>query len=364
MIALERWQGGRYLSRRRVVRLRSELRIHLPKEGRMRRLFWLVLIGIALSGGFAGLGGLQNGFDQKKLGSLLSGIFSNASKRQDPTAPPPPRGSDTIRIATFNIRVFGEAKLNDAEAMLAIVAILRNFDLIAIQEVRAISQDIVPQLVALLNADGKSHYDYAVGPRLGRTSSKEQYAFLFDQASIEIDRYQLYTIDDPDRLLHRPPLVGWFRARGPLPQQAFTFSLVTVHTDPDEVDLELDVLDDVFYKVRDDGRNEDDVIMLGDFNASESHLRQLGQVPGLGKVVIGQTPTNTLRNAQYDNILFHQTATSEFTGRGGVFDFLREYNLSLQQAERISDHLPVWAEFSVYEGGRPGAIAALPGQVR
>jgi len=241
-----------------------------------------------------------------------------------------------------------------------IVAILKNFDLIAIQEVRAVSQDVVPQLAALLNADGKYHYDYAIGPRLGRTSSKEQYAFVFDQASIEIDRNQLYTVDDPDRLLHRPPLVGWFRARGPAPQQAFTFSLVTMHTDPDEVDLELDVLDNVFYKVRDDGRNEDDVIMLGDFNASETNLRQLGQIAGLVKVVSGQTPTNTLHNAQYDNILFDRTATSEFTGRGGVYDFLRDYNLTLERAKHVSDHLPVWAEFSVYEGGRQGAIASQP----
>src|SRR5687767_11422289 len=132
----------------------------------MRRLIWLILVGLAMSGGFAGLGSLQNGVNQKKLGELLGGIFSKASHRSDPTAPPPPRGNDTIRIATFNIRVFGETKLNDTEAMQAIVAILRNFDLIAIQEVRAISQDVVPHLVALLNSDGKSHYDYAIGPRL------------------------------------------------------------------------------------------------------------------------------------------------------------------------------------------------------
>jgi deoxyribonuclease-1-like protein len=140
-----------------------------------------------------------------------------------------------------------------------------------------------------------------------------------------------------------------------------TFSLVTVHTDPDEADLELDVLDDVFFKVRDDGRNEDDVILLGDFNASEANLRELGRIAGLVKVVTGQTPTNTRRSAQYDNILFHSAATTEFTGRGGVYDFLRDFNLTLDQAERVSDHLPVWAEFSVYEGGRPGAVAERPG---
>jgi deoxyribonuclease-1-like protein len=277
------------------------------------------------------------------------------------TQPPPPRGNDTIRIATFNIQVFGEAKLNDPEAMQVIVAILQNFDLVAIQEVRAVSQDILPQLLELLNAGGKYRYDYALGPRLGRSNSKEQYAFVFDTQSIELDRYKLYTVDDPDDLLHREPLVGWFRARGPAAEQAFTFSLANVHTDPDEVDQELDVLDDVFFKVRDDPqRGEDDAILVGDFNAKATALRQLGSIKGLAKVVTGETPTNTLKNAQYDNMLFHETATSEFTGRGGVFDFMRQYNLTLQQAERISDHMPVWAEFSVFEGGRAGPVASRP----
>ena len=51
------------------------------------------------------------------------------------------------------------------------------------------------------------------------------------------------------------------------------------------------------------------------------------------------------------------TATVEFTGRGGVFDFLREYNLTLAQALEVSDRLPVWAEFSIYEGGQFGRVA-------
>lgn len=276
------------------------------------------------------------------------------------TAPPPPRGNDTIRVATWNIRVFGEAKLSDPAAMQSIVAVLRNFDVVAIQEVRAVSQDVVPQLVAMLNADGRFQYDYALGPRLGRTSSKEQYAFVFDLATIELDRYQLYTIGDPRDDLHREPLVGWFRARGPPPEQAFTFSLVNIHTDPDEVDLELDVLDDVFFAVQGDGRREDDVVLLGDFNVKESHMRQLGKIAGLVKVVTGETPTNVRQNAQYDNIVFHESATTEFTGRGGVYDFLRDFNLTQDEAERVSDHFPVWAEFSIFEGGRPGPLAAAP----
>jgi endonuclease/exonuclease/phosphatase family metal-dependent hydrolase len=202
-------------------------------------------------------------------------------------------------------------------------------------------------------------YDYVIGPRLGRADNKEQYAFVFDRASIEVDRSQLYTIDDPDDLMHREPLVGWFRVRGPSQDQAFTFTLVNVHTDPDETDQELNVLDDVFRVVRADGRGEDDVILLGDLNVDDRHLGQLGQVADITWVVAGM-PTNTRGTMQYDNILFSQAATVEFTGRGGVFDFMRQYNLSMDEALEVSDHLPVWAEFNIYEGGKPGQLAARP----
>ena len=43
---------------------------------------------------------------------------------------------------------------------------------------------------------------------------------MFDTASIEVDRSALYTVADPDDLLHREPLVGWFRVRGPPADQA------------------------------------------------------------------------------------------------------------------------------------------------
>jgi len=326
----------------------------------MKRMSWLVIAGVGLALGFFLSASLKDGGPQS-LQSWLGKLSPGGQPSGSPSIPPP-RGNETIRVATFNIQVFGEAKLADEEAMRSIVGILQNFDLIAIQEVRAVSQDVIPRLVEQLNAGGKHQYYYAVGARLGRTSSKEQYAFLYDLSTIEISNAPPYTINDPDQLLHRPPFVGLFRARGPPPEQAFTFSLATIHTDPDEVNLELDVLDDVFFAVRDDGRGEDDVILLGDFNAKSDNLRQLGQIPGLVKVVTGTTPTNTLRTAQYDNIVFQGAATSEFTGRGGVYDFMRDFNLTQQQAERVSDHLPVWAEFSVFEGGRAGPIAARPGE--
>jgi len=240
--------------------------------------------------------------------------------------------------------------------------IVRKFDVVAIQEIRSRDEDIIPNFVELINSTG-AHYDFVVGPRLGRTVSKEQYAFIYDMTVVEVDRTQLYTVADPPDVLHREPLVGWFRVRGPPAEEAFTFSLVNIHTDPDEAKQEVNVLAQVYHKVRDDGRQEDDVIILGDLNVDDKNLGQLGQISGI-TVVISGTPTNVTMTKQYDNIVFHRTATNEFTGRGAVFDFLREYNMTTDEAKEVSDHLPVWAEFSVYEGGQPGRIATRPSELR
>jgi endonuclease/exonuclease/phosphatase family metal-dependent hydrolase len=274
-------------------------------------------------------------------------------------APPVVRNGKTIRIATFNIQIFGRSKISKPIVVDILARITRQFDVIAIQEIRAKDQDILPLFVEAINKGGRQ-YDYVIGPRIGRSSSKEQYAFVFDRASIEVDRQQLFTIDDErDDLLHREPFVGWFRVRGPATDQGFTFSLVNIHTDPDEVAAEIGVLDDVMRVVRDDGRNEDDVILLGDFNADDRHFGELGRMPQITWAISG-VPTNTRGTKQYDNLVFFANATREFTGRAGVFDFMREYNLTIDEALEVSDHLPVWAEFSIYEGGDIGRVATLP----
>lgn len=272
--------------------------------------------------------------------------------------PPAEQVGDSIRIASFNIQVFGESKLSKPGVVDVLANVIRQFDVVAVQEVRANSQAVLPQFVSVINSGGM-HYDFCIGPRLGRTSSKEQYAFIYNAARVELDRNAVYTINDPDDLLHREPLVASFRVRGLAAQDAFTFTLINIHTDPDEVQREVDVLADVYRVVRDDGRQEDDIILLGDLNADDQHLGRLGQVP-YALAAISGVPSNTHGTQLYDNILFDQRATTEFTGRSGVFDLMKAYNLSMEQALLVSDHFPVWAEFGAVEGGRPGQFARQP----
>ena len=268
---------------------------------------------------------------------------------------PPVQTGETIRIASFNVQALGTTKSRKLHVMEILARIVREFDIVAVQEIRSTDQDLIPNFVDLINRADR-YYDYVIGPRVGRNSNLEQYAFLFDSATVEVDRSQLYTVADPDDLLHREPLVAWFRVRGPPSDQAFTFTLVNIHTDLEESRQELDALADVYRVVRDDGRQEDDVIVLGTLNADDRNLGRLGDIPGM-TWAISSTSTDTRGTAQLANIVFHSKATSEFTGRSGVFDFLRRYNLTLEEALEVSDHLPVWAEFYVHEGGQPGRVA-------
>ena len=111
-----------------------------------------------------------------------------------------------------------------------------------------------------------------------------------------------------------------------------------------------------------DGRGEDDIILAGDFNASASQLELLSS-SGM-RVALDGVATNTRGTHLLDNFAFAAANTTEYSGRSGAYDFLRQMNLSLEQALAVSEHLPIWAEFSIIEGGRPGQVAgnALPVQ--
>jgi deoxyribonuclease-1-like protein len=280
------------------------------------------------------------------------------------TPPPPPptplQGGPSIRIASFNIEIFGDEKAKQPYVMATLAAIVRNFHIVAIQEIRTQDDYLIDNFLrTYVNQQGK-FYDRVVGPRLGRSNSTEQYAFLYDTAAIEVNRSSIYTVNDPDDLLHREPLVAMFRTKGVPPQEAFTFVLVNIHTDPEETDTELDALALVYQAVRKAAGGEDDILILGDLNVDDQHLGELGRLDGVRPVVRG-VPTNTRQTAQYDNFVLHQPSTSEFTGQWGVFNYRELFKLTPEQALEVSNHLPIWAEFNAYESVGPGRVATRPG---
>ena len=237
-----------------------------------------------------------------------------------------------------------------------LVNVARQFDCLAIQELRSVDDTVIPRFIQMINANG-SRYSFVLGPRQGNSSSKEQYVYLYDTYRIELVDSG-FVVDDPQNLLHREPMVSRFRTRTADPRQAFTFALVNVHTDPDETATELPALYQVYVWLS-QTMQEDDIIMLGDFNKRPSKYGVLWNLPDLVSALPDSVPTNTRRTKAYDNILFDRQRTREFTGQAGVIDMEQVFGLTFQQAQSVSDHLPVWALFSTAEAVSPMATQGI-----
>lgn len=292
---------------------------------------------------------------QASVSSVGSSTFGSGRRT---VAPSLDESSPKIRVATFNAYPLDPRKLASGNVVDALVDILSHFDLVALQGIRSDRDDIMPFLVDSLARIG-SRYDYLIGPRTGPDMATEQFAFLFDTDKVETDRYQLYTVDDPEKLMTYDPLVAWFRCKDTLADQAFTFSIINLKVNPQTANTEQSYLPNLIHAVVHDGRQEDDVIVAGDFAGN------VGQISGLQqqsiRIALRDTPNDTLGTAALSSILFSAKGTVEYTGKSGTLDFLRKMNLSIEQATAVSHQLPVWTEFLATEGSEPGRIAPTNG---
>lgn len=270
------------------------------------------------------------------------------------------KSQKTIRIATFNINEFSDRKSSDQEAMESIAQIVASFDVVAIQEV--VSDKIpIERLVDLINRSN-GRYEMAISEPIGRTPQKESYAYVWDATRIMMIPDSDYVVGDgqgdSDRM-QREPYVASFRTLAPTREGhvPFTFTLINVHTDPAVVsnklgsNNELNVLDDVFVSVgqyENNLRQEEDFILLGNLNVDQSNLAELGRIQNV-KSITGDLETNTARTKTYDHVILDARYTREWTGHYGVYDIEKELGVVAEKAAKISDHLPVWAEFSFYE---------------
>ena len=151
------------------------------------------------------------GCDAEQIAKFLTEAQTSPSTNSQ-TNTTAARDEDAITIASFNIQVFGQSKLKKSAAMNVLAKVVRRFDVVAIQEIRS-KKDVMRPFVELINSDG-SRYDFVIGQRLGRTSSKEQYAFVFDTTRIQAMPGSTYTVPDLDDHLHREPLATSFRVVG------------------------------------------------------------------------------------------------------------------------------------------------------
>ncbi len=251
----------------------------------------------------------------------------------------------TIKVAAFNIQIFGTTKAGKPEVMSILSKIIRNYDVIAVQEIRDSSQTALPMLMDAVNSVGSPHYNYVVSERLGRTVSKEQYAYFYNTQTIQQIGYP-YTYPDTNDLFQREPYVAEFKTKN----SNFDFVLVTIHVDPDTATQEINDLPKVVENAKTKYQGEGDFIVMGDLNADCSYFNENSQSPLKTSDyywVINNSVDTTTKSTDctYDRIIITTPAKTDFTGDSGVFRFDTAYNLNYNSTIAVSDHYPVYATF-------------------
>ena len=254
--------------------------------------------------------------------------------------------NETLRIGAFNIQVFGKSKASKPEVMDVLGKIIRTFDVVAIEEIRDKSQTALPALVNTVNSDG-SQYAYVVGERLGRTTSKEQYAYIYNTQTVELSgtpfTYPEPTGTDP---FHREPYISSFKALN----GNFDVTLITIHTDPDEATEEINALDAVVKHAQSTYPEEMDFIVMGDLNADCSYFDEdsastMSSSDYYWCISNSVDTTTKTTDCTYDRVIITSPAIADFTGDSNVFRYDIEYGLTIDETTAVSDHYPIYAVF-------------------
>jgi endonuclease/exonuclease/phosphatase family metal-dependent hydrolase len=297
---------------------------------------------------------------------------------------PQKTATDTLLIATWNIREFGDNRRK--ESLHYIAEIVSRFDLVAVQEVSANLKGL-GNLVSLLDRN----WDYFVTDSTdGSAGGGERMAFLYDKSKISFQKMAGEIVLPKDKLIDgelqfaRTPFCVAFQAGW------FKFVLTTVHiyygsnstADRKKREKEIDILTSTLAKR---AKKEDmSYILLGDFNIPNTNDATMQALEKYGFSVpdeIKNHPTDLGGTSHYDQIAFNlkleknMTVFSEKAQKAGAFHFedvvytendleiyksyfldkiegkteaeIKKYYLSTWRTFQMSDHLPLWVELKV-----------------
>ncbi|XP_038078126.1 deoxyribonuclease-1-like [Patiria miniata] len=252
----------------------------------------------------------------------------------------------SLVIGAFNIQVFGLSKVGKPDVVETLVKILRRYDLVLIQEIRDSSQTAVPTLLKLVNANLEDKYDVIVSERLGRTSSKEQYAFLYKPSRLTVLWSYVYEDDTHDRF-EREPFVVYFES----PTTAVDrFAMIGIHIKPSEAVEEINHLVHVYedFVARSGNKN---AIIAGDFNADCGYVSKTSLYKSALRTdqrfswIISDDQDTTVAKSDcaYDRFVIAGDELSDniHPDRTGTFYFDKHYGLDIETTEDVSDHYPI-----------------------
>jgi endonuclease/exonuclease/phosphatase family metal-dependent hydrolase len=251
--------------------------------------------------------------------------------------------ADTIRVFSFNIQIFGKAKMAKPDVVNILADIVSLADVIAIQEVRTANIEPVEQFMRLLPA----RYAYVIGPREGRSSAKEQFWFIYDTYKMRVLAAETWS--DPEDIFERNPFAVFFQTL-----DKFDFIVINNHVQPGSAHKEINALPKVADYYRRNW-NEADILLVGDFNADGSYYdeRFLWEVfpSEQYRIVISNEYDTSVAQSEntYDRIIITSSAVEDYVEKCGVLRFDELYNFDQYtiRPRDVSDHYPIWAEFRI-----------------
>jgi endonuclease/exonuclease/phosphatase family metal-dependent hydrolase len=260
----------------------------------------------------------------------------------------------TVRVCSFNIQIFGVSKASKKYVMGVLKQLLAVYDLIVIQEIRDASNTAFWELVDLVNewaALSGTHFSALKSERLGRTSSKEEYGYLFrSDIALNVSEYQ-YNDTKLDKY-ERAPFGVLMRV-----YDSAEFVLVNSHIKPTDAVSELDYFVFVYEDlVSEMGTHS--MLLGGDLNADCSYVSQssfekirLYNRSSEFDWYIGDDDDTTLATSScaYDRFV---AAGRELRDRvvfnsTFVVHFDRMYELNETTAKKVSDHYPIEIQLSM-----------------
>jgi endonuclease/exonuclease/phosphatase (EEP) superfamily protein YafD len=274
-------------------------------------------------------------------------VYQRARERGGPTASSFPGATAAathpqgrVRIATWNLRKFSD-RVDHPPDLVTIARIIQenSFDLLAIQEVQQQGQ-IVQKLRRQLNEPWRVEIT-------AQTGNHERYAFLYRSDRVEL-------IEGP-RLAEGPDAAVFDRrpANATFKSGNFDFMLLTAHlwygekANNAKRRAEAEALVRIAAGIAQRGA-EKDLIVLGDFNEMHNGAGNLHLFEEQGWIRLNREATNLGSSEAFDNMLIDPRFTREFAGSVGVvrFDELLYGNDDKRAMEDVSDHRPLWADFS------------------
>jgi|GEM_PF-537297 len=248
-----------------------------------------------------------------------------------------------IKFLSWNLNEMGKSK--NAEEIQFMANMMRNFDVVAVQEVVVSSHGAraLGKLVDELNRTG-SRWDYSISePTTGAGS--ERYAYLWKTNKVKLASQPWLDFTLKDKVQREPFLARFVTAD----QFKRTFLCGNFHAVPKNKipEKEVVMLEQIYANYPGDR-----IIIMGDFNLPQSSGAFTGLKANGFRFSMLDQPTTLKRSIvkgeylhePYDNILFER---DDFVRKdAGLLDIVNELQ-DLRAARNISDHVPIYLELQM-----------------